>query len=522
MAEFTFAPLSPVSFLERSSQVYADRTAIIDGKNQFSYREFGVRSRRLADALASMGIGPGQRVAALCANSHVMLELHHGVPLAGAALVALNTRLAEEELIGILRHCDPALLVATHEYAGLAVRLAARVGIPTLLADGDKSPYEVALTSACPVTHTPRPETDMLSLNYTSGTTGGAKGVMNHHRGAYLQALAMALHTRLTPESVYLWTLPMFHCNGWCFPWAVTAVGALHVCARAIKADEIWSLIAEHRVSHLSAAPTVLSMLAAEPTAEPLPQAQRPLRVQTGGSPPSPTLLASMADLGFEVSHLYGLTETFGPIALNDWQIQWDSMPADRQATFRARQGVANVISAPLRVVDDNGVDVPADGAAIGEIVCRGNSLMLGYYQDEAATLRSVVDGHFRTGDLAVMHPDGYVEIRDRAKDVIISGGENISSVEVERVLDSHPDVFESAVVGRPDPKWGEVPVAFVAACADAEPTAEELIAYTRERLAHFKAPQEIHLCRSLPKTATGKIKKSELRSQLVGDGTLA
>jgi fatty-acyl-CoA synthase len=344
---------------------------------------------------------------------------------------------------------------------------------------------------------------------------------MYHHRGAYLQATAMAFHARLAPDSRYLWTLPMFHCNGWCFTWGVTAAGATHLCLRATDTSEIWRLVREESVTHFSAAPTVLTMIASAEAARSGPLPERAIHVDTGGAPPSPTLLRELTTLRMDVTHLYGLTETFGPIAINEWQSQWDVLDEEEQAVLRARQGVGNLIANRLRVVDEQGEDVPPDGQTIGELVCRGNDVMLGYYLDEQATADATVAGWLRTGDLGVVHPDGYVEIRDRSKDIIISGGENIASIEVERVLDSHAGVLESAVVGQPDPKWGEVPVAFVALRPGREVTAEELVEHVRARIAAFKTPRRI-VFGDLPKTSTGKIRKTELRSSLVSDGTAA
>ena len=351
-------------------------------------------------------------------------------------------------------------------------------------------------------------ERSLLSINYTSGTTGKPKGVMYHHRGAYLQALAMALHSALNESSVFLWTLPMFHCNGWCFTWAVTAAGGTHLCLRKADPALIWRHLRDSGVTQFNAAPTILIMLAWHGDAQPL---ARTVNVATGGAPPTPALLARMAELSMNMTHLYGLTETFGPAVICEWRKAWNQWPAAQIAQIKARQGVGNVISQTLRVVDAQGADVPRDGAMLGEIALRGNNVMLGYYRDEAATQNAAPDGWFRTGDLAVMHADGYIEIRDRAKDIIISGGENIASVEVERTLSSHPAVLEAAVVAAPDAKWGEVPVAFVTLKPSQSLDATTLIAYAREHLAHFKAPKMI-VFGDLPKNATGKIQKFVLR----------
>jgi fatty-acyl-CoA synthase len=504
-APFAFAPLTPAAFLRRSASVFPDRVAIVDGDREWTYRSFAARCDALRGALTTLGVGGHDRVAALCANSHVMLELHHAVPAHGAVLVPVNTRLSPAEMSYIVTHSGAAVLVATAEFAGTAREVAARTGVRLVLADE----YEALLAGAS----TPPPDVDerqLLAINYTSGTTGRPKGVMYHHRGAYLQALAMCYHARLGPETRYLWTLPMFHCDGWCLTWAVTAAGGTHVCLRAIDVAEIWRAIDGAGITHLSAAPTVLTMIA---EGAPRPSPARSVHVDTGGAPPSPSLLARLDRLGLRVTHLYGLTETFGPIAVNEWQPQWDELPAPQRARLRARQGIGNIAATPLRVVDPDGRDVPADGETIGELAARGNDVMLGYYRDPEATAAvTTADGWFLTGDLGVMHPDGYVEIRDRRKDIIISGGENIASVEVEQALDSHPEVLESAVVGVPDPKWGEVPVAYVRTRSGEALDPAELAAHVRARLAAFKTPKEF-VFTDLPRTSTGKIQKNVLRA---------
>ena len=506
MAEFTFSPLTPASFADRAAAVFADRTAIVDGERSFTYRELSGRCRRLAGALAAQGAGRGDRVAALCANSHVMLELHNAVPMMGAVLVTLNIRLSDDELTALLEHSGASVLVATREFADRAGHLAGQAGLVCLV-EGDS--YEDLIAGAEAGGLAAVDERDLLAINYTSGTTGRPKGVMYHHRGAYLQAAAMAYHARLSPGARYLWTLPMFHCNGWCFTWAVTAAGGTHVCLRAVDTAEIWRLLRDEGITHFSGAPTVLTMIAEDPAAGPL---DREVQVHTGGAPPSATLLARMGSMNLAVTHLYGLTETYGPLAINEWQPEWDGLPGQEQATLRARQGAPNIIARPLRVLDDGCRDVPADGETIGEIAVSGNDVMLGYYRDDEATREVTRSGCFLTGDLAVMHPDGYVEIRDRSKDIIISGGENIASVEVEKVLDSHPSVVESAVVGMPHERWGEVPVAFVMLRKD-DVDADALAGYARERLARYKVPRRFEFG-ELPKTSTGKIQKNVLRDR--------
>ncbi len=520
MAAYTFAPLTPTSFLARSATVFRDRVAVVDGDRTFTYAELHDRSLRLTGVLAGLGVGPGDRVAALCTNSHVMLEMHHGVPLRGGVLVPLNIRLSVDELTFIVGHSGATVLVATHELADTARQVAERCGARLVVAGDEQDEYGALLGAAEPQPEDLADERDLLAINYTSGTTGSPKGVMYHHRGAFLQALAMAFHTRLTSDSRYLWTLPMFHCDGWCFPWAVTAAGGTHVCLRAVDPAEIWRLLRGEGVTHYSAAPTVLTMIANAPEADGDPLDHQ-VDVTTGGAPPSPTLLSRMAELRMRVTHLYGLTETFGPVAVNEWHSEWDALTGEEKAVLRARQGVGNVVAQPLRVIDLAGDDVPADGTTIGEIAARGNDVMLGYYRDEKATAAVDAGGWFRTGDLAVMHPDGYVEIRDRSKDIIISGGENIASVEVERAIDSHPDVVESAVVGRPDERWGEVPVAYVVLREGATADAAAIIAHVRERLASFKAPKDV-VFGDLPKTSTGKIQKHVLRRSDVQSGPSA
>ena len=507
--EMSFEPLTPTAFLARAGDVFADRIAVIDGELRYTYAEFFDRAKRLAGALRAMEIGDGDRVAVLAPNTHVLLESHYGVPLAGGVLVALNPRLTPSDLAGIVGHAQARVLVYDRELEATAREIATRVPTVKLVDDGA---YERMLEAASPYAAAVEDERALLSINYTSGTTGQPKGVMYHHRGAYLQALAMAFHAKLDPSSTLLWTLPMFHCNGWCFTWAATAAGAAHLCLRKLDPEIVWRHLNESGVTHFNAAPTVLIMLAwhAQARAE---KTRRRIRVATGGAPPTPALLERMAELGMDVTHLYGLTETFGPAVICEWRPELAEAPIAEQARFKARQGVGNVVSQALRVVDAGGNDVPADGASLGEIAIRGNNVMLGYYRDPEATRKAAPDGWFRTGDLAVMHADGYVEIRDRAKDIIISGGENIASIEVEQALSSHPAVLEVAVVAGPDPKWGEVPVAFVALKPGAQASAEELVAHARDALAHFKAPKRV-VFGDLPRNATGKIQKFVLRER--------
>jgi len=509
----SYEPLTPTAFLVRAGRVFADRIAVIDENRRYTYAEFLGRSLRLAGALRALGIEAGERVAVLAPNTHVLLEAHYGVPFAGAVLVALNPRLTAADLAQIVEHAGANVLIYDHDHEATAADVAQRLGgtLKRIRAGGDDG-YEMLLEKAAPYSADVTEERDLLSINYTSGTTGMPKGVMYHHRGAYLQALAMAFHMQLDAGSVFLWTLPMFHCNGWCFTWAVTAAGATHVCLRKLDPELVWTHLSGSGVTHFNAAPTVLIMLAWHPSAG-LRDATQRVRVATGGAPPTPALLARMSELGMDVTNLYGLTETFGPAVVCAWRPELGALSIAEQAQFKARQGVGNVVTQGLRVVDAAGADVPTDGATLGEIAVRGNNVMLGYYRDADATRMAAPDGWFRTGDLAVMHADGYIEIRDRAKDIIISGGENIPSIEVERALSTHPSVLEAAVVAGPDPKWGEVPVAFVSLKPGAQTSAEELIAHAREALAHFKAPKRV-IFGELPKNATGKIQKFVLRER--------
>ena len=511
--EFSYAPLTPAAFLHRSAHVFPDRIGVVDGDTRFTWRAFHERCLRFAGALRALGVQPGDRVAVLAGNSHVLLAAHYAVPLAGAVLVALNTRITAADVAYILGHAGATVLVQDEDYAATATQAATRTAgeVRLVRAGGADDQLEGLIEGSEPLFHPVDDERALLAINYTSGTTAQPKGVMYHHRGAYLQALAMALHMGLTGDSVYLWTLPMFHCNGWCFPWAVTAAAGTHLCLPRLDTRAIWRHLRESGVTHLCAAPTVLTMTAWAPEAAPL---DRPVRIATGGAPPTPALLERLAGLGMDVTHLYGLTETYGPSVICDWRSDWSALPIAEQARIKARQGVANVIGEAIRVVDGHGGDVAADAQTMGEIAIRGNNVMLGYYLDAEATRASCPDGWFRTGDLGVMHPDGYVELRDRAKDIIISGGENISSVEVEQALNSHAAVLEAAVVAGKDEKWGEVPIAFVTLKEGAAATDAELIAHVRERLARFKAPKRV-VFGPLPKTATGKVQKNVLRAGL-------
>ena len=510
---FDYEPLTPTAFLERAGTVFANRVAVVDGATRFTWAEFREYCLKFAGALHHAGIAPGDRVAVLAPNTRTLLAAHYAVPWAGAVLVALNSRITATDVAWILDHSGARLLVHDATFAATTAEAVAKAGskVGTWQAGGDADSIEARIAAAAAFRHPVDDERSMLAIDYTSGTTGPPKGVMYHHRGAYLQALAMALQMRLDSDSVYLWTLPMFHCNGWCFPWAVTAAGAQHICLPRIDAASIWRHLDASGVTHFCAAPTLLTMAVWDPDAHPL---GRPVRIATGGAPPTPALLERLATLGMDITHLYGLTETYGPSVICDWKSEWNALPLAEQAKIKARQGVANVIGEPLRVVDPEGRDVPADGNTMGEIAIRGNNVMLGYYRNPEATQAACPGGWFRTGDLGVMHPDHYIELRDRAKDIIISGGENISSVEVEQAITSHPAVLEVGVVAGPDEKWGEIPVAWVALKDGAAVTERELIDHVRGRIAHFKAPRRV-IFGPLPKTSTGKIQKNVLRDRL-------
>ncbi len=505
MEEMSFEPLTPTAFLRRSARVHGDRAAVIDGDRAYTYAELWSRSQKLAGALRERGVAAGDRVAVVSSNSHLLLESHYGVPLSGAVLVALNVRLTPDDLAWIVGHSGARVLLHDAPLEGCAREVERKSGVQRI----GPAEYEAVVERASPFMARVEDERGLLALNYTSGTTARPKGVMYHHRGAYLQSLAVAMQMKLDTDSRYLWTLPMFHCNGWCFTWAVTAAGGTHLCLPAVEPARIWRHLRESGVTHLCGAPTVLTMMLFHPDAA----KGRPVRFGTGGAAPTPAILARAAELGIDVTHLYGLTETYGPAVLCDWRSEWNALSIAQQAQLKARQGVGNVIAEQVRVVAPDGRDVPADAQTMGEIAMRGNDVMLGYYRDEEATRRAAPDGWFRTGDLGVMHPDGYVELKDRAKDIIISGGENISSLEVERTLASHPAVLETAVVAGPDEKWGEVPVAFVSLKSGEQVPERALIDYAREKLAHFKAPRLV-VFGDLPKTSTGKVQKYVLRDR--------
>ncbi len=514
--------LTPLSFLERAALVFADKTAVIHGERRQTYAELSAEVTRVARAFAAAGIRSGDRIAYLCPNLPEMLAGHFAVPLAGAVLVAINTRLSPDEVSFILDHSGTRVLVADTELLGALHGVAPSwatveevvaidgVGVEPAV---PATPYAELMRrgSDDPLPWSVDDERSTISINYTSGTTGRPKGVEYTHRGAYLNALGEIIHSRHTSETVYLWTLPMFHCNGWCTPWAVTGIGGTHVCLRAVRADEIWRLIREEGVTHLNAAPTVLIGLVNHPDASPLP---RRLVATTAGAPPSPTIIAQMSELGADIVHVYGLTETYGPHTVCEIQASWAALDPAERARMMARQGVSFIIADPVRVVDGDMADVPRDGETIGEVLMRGNNVMRGYFSDPEATDAAFHGGWFHSGDLGVLHGDGYVQLRDRAKDIIISGGENISTIEVEQAIVSHPDVLECAVVAVPHEIWGERPKAFVVAKPGSQPSPSGIIDHVRERLAHFKAPDHVEFLDELPKTSTGKIQKYVLRDR--------
>jgi fatty-acyl-CoA synthase len=513
--------LDPFDFLERAAFVYPERIAVVDGPARRTYPELLERVCRLAAALQAMGIRGGERVAVLAPNTSMALEATLAVPRAGGVVCALNTRLSPDEIDYILGHCGASVLLHDHELDPLVAKLRTTLPRVRVAAAAETAPpdgafeYEAFLAQADSSALVPRSgsEDDTISINYTSGTTGKPKGVMYTFRGAYQNALAEIFHANLRPESVYLWTLPMFHCNGWCFPWAVTAAGATHVCLRKVDAPGINHGIHHEGVTHLCAAPTVLIALANHPDTIAFP---RRVIVTTAGAPPSPTTIAQIEALGAEIHHVYGLTETYGPITECAWHSPaWDELPVAERARLRSRQGVPMITlgAGDVRVVDAELRDVPDDGVTHGEIVMRGNNVMKGYYADPGATARAFEGGWFHSGDIAVRHPDGYVEIVDRAKDVIISGGENISTQQVEKVLLEHDAVLECAIVAVPDEKWGEVPKAFVTLKAGRTLEPDELRLFMRERIAAYKVPKTFEFG-ELPKTSTGKIQKYVLRER--------
>ncbi|GAA1547957.1 long-chain-fatty-acid--CoA ligase [Brevibacterium picturae] len=535
--------LTPLSFLRRSADAFPDRRAIVYSDQSLTYREFFAAVEQRAHALRAAGIEPGDRVAYLMPNIPEMLMAAYAVPLAGGVLVPINTRLAPEEVRYICNHSQAKLLVvdsqlwpsitpildgldtveAIVDVEDTTLTTPAEVARPDVTSPAVSTLAEFlakAAEDAPDLTWDVEDERATLSINYTSGTTGRPKGVMYTHRGAYLNAFGEVFHSGHDTNSVYLWTLPMFHCNGWCTGWALAAAGGTQVCLREVRGDVIWDLIDRHRVTHLNGAPTVMSTIINAEAAHSLPQG---ITATMAGAPPSPTLIWQMEELNFRIVHVYGLTETYGPYTVCEWQDSWEGLDDRSRARLLSRQGVGMVQADSVRVVTiDSGdelVDVPTDGSTIGEIVMRGNNVMKGYFRDPEETEKAFQGGWFHSGDLGVMHEDGYIELRDRSKDIIVSGGENISTVEIEQAIASHAAVLEVAVIGAPDTKWGERPKAFITVREGQPVTEDEIIEHVRTQIAKYKSPREVELVEALPKTSTGKIQKFELRNQEWGDG---
>ncbi|MFD2205683.1 acyl-CoA synthetase [Kiloniella antarctica] len=523
-----FQPLTPLAFLERAASVFPDQTAIIHGDLRRSYVEFYARSRQLASALTQHGISRGDTVSALLANTPAMLECHYGVPMCGAVLHSINTRMDAAVIAFQLNHAETKITIVDREFMPLMQEALALANVKPLLIQYDDPTFRDQTIAVDALDYEdflmqgdaqfdwfmPEDEWDAISINYTSGTTGDPKGVVSHHRGAYLLAQGNALTTSMGKHAVYLWTLPMFHCNGWCFPWTLSAIAGTHVCLRYVRADAIWNALSDYNVTHLCGAPIVMSLMitATDEIKRPL---NHTVQFFTAAAPPPQKLLADMKSAGFDVTHLYGLTETYGPSVVNDWHQSWSDLPEAKQAELKSRQGVRYLPLEGLDVLDpDTMAPVPRDGKTMGEVMFRGNVVMKGYFKSAKATQAAFAGGWFHSGDLGVMHPDGYVQLKDRSKDIIISGGENISSIEVEEALYRHPAVAIAAVVAMPHDKWGETPCAFIELVEGQTATAETLRAWCREHLASYKVPSKF-VFTEIPRTSTGKIQKFVLREQV-------
>jgi len=520
-------PLTPLSLLERAALVFPDHLAIVHGPLRRNYRDFYARSRKLASALAQRGLARGDTVAVMAANTPAMLECHYGVPMCGAVLNTLNTRLDPAAIGFMLDHGEAKALIVDREFSPIVAAALNLAKVRPIVIDYDDPEYDGPGERIGEIEYEdflktgdenfervgPLDEWDAIALNYTSGTTGDPKGVVYHHRGASLLAIGNIVTADMGRHPVYLWTLPMFHCNGWCFPWSISVKAGVHVCLRQVRAKSMYDLIAEHKVTHLCGAPIVMQLLLNAPAAErrPLPHL---VRFFTAAAPPPAAVLGAMKDAGFEVTHLYGLTEVYGPAVVNDWKEEWDALDGTAQAALKSRQGVRYHALEALDVINPETMQsVPADGVTMGEVMFRGNVVMKGYLKNKSATDAAFAGGWFHSGDLGVKHPDGYLQLRDRSKDIIISGGENISSIEVEDALFEHPAVALAAVVARPDEKWGETPCAFVELKPGQTVTADELIDWCRARLARYKCPRHIVFA-EIPKTSTGKVQKFALREK--------
>jgi len=520
-----YQPLTPLSFLERAASVHPERIAVIHGPLKRNYRDLYARARRLASALAQRGVGRGDTVSVMLPNTPAMLECHYGVPMAGAVLNTLNTRLDAKIIAFSLEHSEAKVLITDREFAGTvkaALEMSANKPLvidyddPEFAGPGERlgtMDYEALVAEGDPdfAWSPPQDEWDAITLNYTSGTTGDPKGVVYHHRGAYLLAMGNIITSGMGQHPVYLWTLPMFHCNGWCFPWSLSIVAGTHVCLRAVRAKPMYDALADHKVTHLCGAPIVMSTLlnATDSEKRPVPHT---VKFMTAAAPPPEVVLAAMKTAGFDVTHLYGLTEVYGPAVVNEWHQEWDDLDSGGYAAKKARQGVRYPVLESLDVLDPETLQpVPADGQTLGEVMFRGNVVMKGYLKNPAGTAKAFEGGWFHSGDLGVKYPDGYVQLKDRSKDIIISGGENISSIEVEDALYKHPAIQAAAVVAMPDEKWGETPCAFVELKPDQSVSPEDIIAWCRKNLASYKCPRTV-VFTELPKTSTGKIQKFQLR----------
>jgi fatty-acyl-CoA synthase len=525
-----YQPLTPLGFLERAASVFPQHTAIIHGPLRRTYAEFYARARRLGSALAKHGIKRGDTVSVLLANTPAMLECHYGVPMTQGVLNTLNTRLDAAIIAFSLDHAEAKVVITDREYSKTMKEALSLCKAKPLVIDYDDPEYAGAGERLGSIEYEefiaqgdpdyawlmPDDEWDAISLNYTSGTTGDPKGVVYHHRGASLLAVGNVVTCSMAKHPVYLWTLPMFHCNGWCFPWSISVVAGTHVCLRAVRAPAMYEAIAAHKVTHLCGAPIVMATLLNAPAAEkkPLPHV---VEFFTAAAPPPEAVLAAMKEAGFNVTHLYGLTESYGPAVVNDWHAEWDALPGPEQAAKKARQGVRYGALEGLDVIDpETMTPVPRDGETLGEVMMRGNVVMKGYLKNKASTDKAFEGGWFHTGDLGVMHPDGYIQLKDRSKDIIISGGENISSIEVEDALYKHPAVAAAAVVAKADEKWGETPCAFIELKPGTKATSDELMQWCREHLAGYKCPR-IVVFADIPKTSTGKIQKFKLREMAKG-----